>query len=138
MPINLDFMLSFLNNEIKNPVVVFSMDRAPDTILDSNDANSLVRKFLDAGGKIVWIGDVPFWHIGRSEPKKDDQNYYQRAAHMAILGVNPVVRTASSEPVNITRIGKTFGLKHRWSGVRPINITKDFYENLLNSKKEEV
>ena len=32
----------------------------------------------------------------------------------------------SSEPVKIPRLGKTFGLKVNWSGVRPIDIPKDF------------
>ena len=78
-------MLSFLNQEIENPVIVFSMDKAPDTILNSIDANSIVRKFLDAGGKIVWIGDIPFWNIGKKKGEKKDPVYYQSGAHMAVL-----------------------------------------------------
>jgi len=120
------FMQSFLNGEIETPIVVFSMDKAPDTILDSIDANSLVRKFLDAGGKIVWIGDIPFWHIGKKKTEEKNLKYYQNGAHMAILGINTVIRTASSEPVRITCIGKRMGIKYLWSGVRPIEISKKF------------
>ena len=52
-----DFMYQFVDGQIKKAIIVFSMDKAPETILDSDDANGLVRKYLDAGGKIVWIGD---------------------------------------------------------------------------------
>jgi len=132
-----NFMLNFMDNKIKDAVVVFSMDVAPDTVLDDDSANCLIRQFLDAGGRIVWIGDVPFWHIGKKgiksiakHERKEDLLWYRRGAHVAVLGVNPVIRTASSEAVNITREGRIMGLKHVWSGVRPVEVPKELGSRL--------
>ena len=126
-----DFMIKFIEKEKDSAVIVFSMDKAPDTVLDHNDANSLIRQFLDAGGRIVWIGDIPFWHIGKAlnwlaieKNQKKAELYYQTTAHMAVLGVNPVIRTASAGTVKITRKGKNFGLRYTWSGARPIDVSK--------------
>jgi len=126
-----NFMLNKMENKIENAVVVFSVDIAPDTVLDDPSANCLIRQFLDAGGRVVWIGDIPFWHIGRKGIKgiprhrKETLPWYQTGAHMAVLGVNPVIRTASLETVNITREGKTMGLVQSWSGVRPVEVPKE-------------
>lgn len=140
-----DFMVRTLKGEITKPIVVFAMDKAPQTVMDSADANCLVRQYLDCGGRAVWIGDIPFWHIGIEKEKITSltekqlvqiENYYQMGAHMAVLGVNPVIRTASCEMVNITKRGKDFGLCHNWSGVRPIEISTGLRlkTNLTNVK----
>lgn len=132
-----NFMFDVMENKVEDTVVVFSLDVAPDTVFDDPSANCLIRQFLDAGGRIVWIGDVPFWHIGRKgiksipEHKKVDLSWYQRGAHIAVLGVNPVVRTASLETVNITREGRIIGLRRAWSGVRPVEVPKELGTRLL-------
>ncbi|MCW4000890.1 MAG: hypothetical protein NWE93_11685 [Candidatus Bathyarchaeota archaeon] len=140
-----DLMVSTLKGEVINPVVVFAMDKAPYTIMDSTDANCLVRQFLDRGARIVWIGDIPFWNIAVENDKKESLNkeesqrieaYYQMGAHMSLLGVNPVIRTSSLEMVNITKQGKNFRLSHKWSGVRPVEVSTGvrLKSNLGNSK----
>ena len=40
-------------------VVVFAIDQAPEAILTAPLAQSLLRRYLDAGGKIVWSGRPP-------------------------------------------------------------------------------
>jgi hypothetical protein len=120
---------------IEKTVVVFAMDVVPQTVFEGIDANCLIRYYLDSGGRIIWIGDVPFWHIGRpgyssisayiaDKQREKDLLWYSKGAHIAILGVNPVVRTASSELIRITQYGKTLGLKQKWSGVRPIEVVR--------------
>lgn len=135
-----NFVFNVMEKKIENAVVVFSMDIAPDTVLDDVSANCLIRQFLDAGGRIVWIGDVPFWHIGRKgiktvdehkeKGKKEDLLWYQKGAQVAVLGVNPVIATVPAETVNITREGKAMGLRLAWSGARPVEVPKELGSRL--------
>ncbi len=42
-------------------VIVFATDSVPAAIVDESAAEgALVRRYLDAGGKVVWLGGVPF------------------------------------------------------------------------------
>ena len=54
----------FLNARIADrapSVIVFATDSVPATIVDmAAPQGALVRRYLDAGGKIVWLGEVPF------------------------------------------------------------------------------
>jgi len=47
-------------------VVVFSIDDVPETLATGPAPESLFRRYLDAGGKVVWLGYPPFI-IGRDE-----------------------------------------------------------------------
>ena len=58
----------------KNTVVVFAQDVAPDTVfedigttalIDNMGASVLIRQYLDFGGRVVWIGDIPFSYQGK-------------------------------------------------------------------------
>jgi len=105
------FIRGCLSNKTENSIIVFSMDKAPDTILDDNDASCLMRQYLDEGGRMVWIGDIPLWHIGKiqfglaEKEREAAAQYYQTGAYIQVLGVNPVIRTAASEAIRITREG---------------------------------
>jgi len=52
-------------------VVVFSQDIVPDTICHGPFPYSLIREYLDCGGSIVWIGDIPFFYYGLLDPSND-------------------------------------------------------------------
>ena len=45
-------------------VIVFCKDVAPETVGETNTTDCTLRKYLDAGGKIVLCGDIPFWNQG--------------------------------------------------------------------------
>ncbi|TET19847.1 hypothetical protein E3J74_05110 [Candidatus Bathyarchaeota archaeon] len=45
-------------------VVVFSQDVVPDTICHAPEPSSLIREYLDCGGRIIWIGDIPLFYFG--------------------------------------------------------------------------
>ena len=47
----------------KYSVVVFCKDRPPVNVVETRDANCTLRRYLDAGGKIVAIGDIPLYNI---------------------------------------------------------------------------
>ena len=48
-------------------VCVIPSGVVPDTLAESPDATSLIRRYLDAGGRVVWIGDVPFFYQGKAD-----------------------------------------------------------------------
>jgi len=48
-------------------VVVFCPDIAPDTVVESMSYRCTLRRYLDAGGKIVWYADIPMFYQGHSE-----------------------------------------------------------------------
>ena len=66
-------------------VVVFARDNAPDTVVETVDQNCTLRKYLNAGGKIVYYSDIPFWDIGHVDGTWDNP---QTAGANSILGFN--------------------------------------------------
>lgn len=114
-----DVMLSVIKQEKQTVVIVFAQDVAPDTILDDITATALVRQYLDNGGSIVWMGDIPFFYQARKDGQSRDDKWWQKVAAGNILGVNPVFPTHLLK-AEITRAGKRRGLKLGWTGIRPI------------------
>ncbi|KAF5434575.1 hypothetical protein C5S35_13790 [Candidatus Methanophagaceae archaeon] len=114
----------------KDTVVVFAQDVAPDTVFDDVGANAFIRQYLDFGGRVVWMGDLPFSYRGNrgaETPKKldnieiiDDFGANLRGAIRNILSVIPVSVHAPRRTVEITKNGKKWGLKTVWSGMKPI------------------
>jgi hypothetical protein len=44
---------------------------APDTVYDDASPHCLARRYLDAGGRLVWAGNVPFLLRGRADGGHD-------------------------------------------------------------------
>ena len=102
-------------------VVVFSKDMMPETVLDPlNSPNSLIRKYLDLGGRIVWIGDIPFWCKARENNRIE---IWRAGVPFAMLGVDPLIAEASCKCLWIGDWKKR--MISRWYSQRPINIDKD-------------
>ena len=125
-----DWMEKVIIDGTKDTVVVFAQDVVPDTVYDEVGANAFIRQYLDFGGRVVWIGDLPFSYRGNrgaENPKKlddiefiDDFGANLRGAIRNILSVIPVSVHAPQRTVEITKNGRKWGLKTVWSGMRPI------------------
>lgn len=100
--------------------VVFSQDVVPDTIFpDGVDcANVLLRKYLDEGGRVVWLGDIPLWYRGL--PNNQIQEVWQFNVPMAMLGVVSLFADSSSNCIWIDNLKQA--MKSNWYSMRPINI----------------
>ena len=48
-------------------VVVFSQDVIPETICHDSTSNSLIRAYLDCGGTVLWMADIPFYYQGLNQ-----------------------------------------------------------------------
>lgn len=100
-------------------LVVFAQDIIPDTVAEDYYSNTTLREFLDQGGSILWIGDIPAFYLGK-ERKIIDQEAWKRGAPVFMLGVVPIFAHSVKGSVHITNLGKKLGLKHGWSGIRPV------------------
>ncbi len=122
--LNADQLKTWMNARIadkKLSVVVFCRDNAPDTVVESVDATCTLRRYLDAGGKIVFYADIPFWDIAHADGTWDNP---QTAGASDILGFdNTVVLWDSNTQVTLTADGIRWGLTQTWGSVRPIATT---------------
>lgn len=137
------------HQECDDTIVVFAQDIAPYDVFDDFSSHALVRQYLDNGGTILWMGDVPFfyrteWRGGHFELNdfmdRSESKYPVRRilSHIDILGVIPVTMIASSR-FSITRKGYKYGLKSAWASARPIiipSILKPIGLELITSSED--
>lgn len=98
-------------------VIVFSRDVVPDVILDNPTnptANSPLRRYLNVGHSIVWLGDIPLFYVGYGDGRK--QNLPPNACQI-VLGLNPNPPHVSYR-VRLTFYGLMYNLPE-WMGKRP-------------------
>ena len=118
--LNADELKTWMQDRIKDKkysVVVFSQDWAPDTVVESEDANCTLRKYLNAGGKIVWYSDIPFYYQALSGGTS--VTWGDNGA-VSVLGIGAVNLWDSGNTVKITAAGARWGLTQTWASVRPI------------------
>ena len=96
-------------------VVVLARDNVPNTVVETVDASCTLRKYLDAGGKIVFYADIPFWDIAHTDGTWDNP---QTGAQDAILGIGTALVWDSSNTVTITGAGAAWGLTATWASLR--------------------
>jgi hypothetical protein len=98
-------------------VVVFCKDVAPDTVLESMSSNCTLRRYLNAGGKIVWYADIPIYYQGHTD---DTLSNYGPDGSISVLGFNAANGSWDSEDeVAFTAEGSAWGLTETWRSVRP-------------------
>ncbi len=117
--LNADQLKTWMDARIadgKYSVVVFCRDIPPDTVTETRDANCTLRKYLDAGGKIVVYADIPFWNQGHADGGTTN---WQAAGASDILGLGAVAVWDTNNTVTITAAGKRWGLTQTWPSVRP-------------------
>ena len=100
-----------------NPsVVVFCRDVAPDTVVESMSSTCTLRKYLDAGGKIVWYADIPMYYQGHAD---GTQTVWDVDGSINILGFNAAGGSWDSDTrVALTGDGTRWGLTQTWLSVR--------------------
>ncbi len=101
--------------------LVFCQDAVPDTVFsDGVDcANVLFRRYLDEGGRIIWLGDSPLWYRAHRLPDKADEPW-QYGAPLAVLGVIPLIADSSSHSEWVA--GLKLNMKSRWYSMRPVHV----------------
>jgi hypothetical protein len=59
--------------EYGNSLVVFLQDVVPHSLMAPADSDALIRRYLDSGGTVIWIGDTPFFYPGRKDISTTDK-----------------------------------------------------------------
>jgi hypothetical protein len=115
---------SWMDGHIKDKalsVVVFCKDSVPDTVAETMNASCTLRKYLDAGGKVIWYSDWPIYYQGHADGSNTE---WGSAGASNVLGFN-----ASSGPndtyeeVVFTEVGIEWGLTTPWQSRRPTSVT---------------
>jgi len=134
-------------------LVVFAQDIVPDTVAEVRNETCLLRKYLDAGGRVVWRGDIPFWYQGKAGGAKDDWHGSDpfECGPWKILGVyyhnyefkwsapreGVATLWGADLPLHITAAGKDIGLAypHRGLDIRPAPC-EDIHVSYLSLRQE--
>src|SRR6185295_341062 len=97
-------------------VVVFATDALPTPVVDETAAGgALFRRYLDAGGKAVWVGGLPLLlhfdpqSLELVQPKKEDLQRIER-----VLGVQLDSGFEGPMQVRATDSGRRWGLPETW------------------------
>jgi len=105
----------------KRSVIVFAKDTGPDTVCEAVEGggpspNTTLRQYLNAGGRIVWAGDIPFYYQNAA----GTSTTWADGGSTTILGFNAAGGTWDlNNTAQLTDAGKRWGLSTTWSSVRP-------------------
>lgn len=111
----LDFMSARIADR-EPSVVVFAQDNVPSTLLADGEGGqpSLVRRYLDAGGKVVWIGYAPFAVSFDPQSGALQQATPYTGPGERILGVDLADDAEGVSQVEATAAGRAWGLPAGW------------------------
>ena len=99
-------------------VVVFAMDDLPDALRDDAHGHGVFRRYLDAGGKVVWPGVPPLLtQLNRTTGEMDNMaTGINRARPAALLDVR--FDRSNFDPLtqHVTAAGRRWNLEGWWNG----------------------
>ena len=121
--LNSDSLAALLSTSARqNSVIVFASDYFPKTVRQ-NAGNSLLRKYLDAGGRIVLTGINPLVYLIDEEGKQPIG--FNVPAADSVLGINYGANDTRSFGGQFacfaTEKGKQFGLPDFWTSSLQLN-----------------
>lgn len=112
-------LAQFMKDAIANHrpgVVVFAAHRVPATVIDDSSEAALLRQYLNAGGKVVWLGPPPLAY--QRDPKTDHVVALDFTIPERIIGVhypgNSSIGVGGWYQSNVTAEGVTWGLVRDW------------------------
>jgi hypothetical protein len=114
-----DAVRAFLEARIADrapSVVVFAMDDLPDALRDDARGRGIFRRYLDAGGKVVWPGAPPTMaQLDRATGNMDLATALNRARPAALLGIR--FDRANFDPLteHVTPAGRRWNLDGWWN-----------------------
>lgn len=109
-------------------VVVFAMDVLPPDLATAPPGASLLRRYLDAGGKVVWVGVPPLlWQPDAANRRPLQLKDLDWARPGDLLGVPHDAAIFDQRGVHATSAGLQWGLPDRWRdgwGIAPAGVTE--------------
>ncbi len=124
-------LASFLTQRVgdRSPsVVVFSLDHLPATVAPVAADTVLFRRYLNAGGKVVWPGIPPMvWPRDPATGEISEYIHIDRAGTARLLGVDHARSNFDNYGAVVTDDGRRWGLSGWWDsnwGVDPSGVTE--------------
>ncbi len=103
----------------KLSVVVMCRDVVPNTIAETMTPTCTLRRYLDAGGKVVWYSDWPIYYQGNPANVT-----WGASGATQVLGFNASTGpNDQNQQVTLTALGRRWGLTTPWSSTRPTSPT---------------
>jgi len=115
--VDADELKAYMTEKGTGTCVVFAQDMAPDTVVDDParpGRDSLIRDYMQRGGRVVWPGHVPLYAVGLP----DGTVIEQVGGSENVLGIAWVADDNNVE-VSITESGSLWGLTQSWRSLRP-------------------
>lgn len=117
--LNAETLAQFMQNGIagKTPsVVIFAAHRVPATVINDSTEAGLLRQYLNAGGKVVWLGPPPLAY--KRDPRTDqvialDFNIPERIIGVRYPG-NSAIGVGGWYQSTVTAEGAKWGLLRDW------------------------
>jgi len=111
-------LAGWLNDRIADKApstLVFAIDYAPPVVVEPPFDHSLLRRYLDAGGKVVWPGAPPLlWPIDPSTGSRGSYDTMQWDAPCQLLGVSHQSASFDLRGTRATSLGIRWGLNGYW------------------------
>ena len=108
-------------------VVVFAIDQAPDSVVSAPRSRSLLRRYLDAGGKVVWPGKPPLiFPMNLATGQYPPMSSMSWSSPNELLGVPHDAAIFDMRGARATAAGARIGLPQRWRdnwSVAPSGVT---------------
>lgn len=89
-------------------VCIMALDTFPDTVFESTWPECTARRYLDAGGRIVWAGYIPFAERGLADGRRVWSPAYAHPQYA--VGFRPNYSDAPEAP-ELTDEGRAWGLQ---------------------------
>lgn len=109
--VDADHLRAWMQGRIKKgapgSVCFLSQDAVPDTVLETDKADATIRRYLDAGGRVVLAGFVPFQDRGLPDGTRVYSSARERNRALGFAGHACVI----NEPPVLTEEGKAWGIQ---------------------------
>ncbi len=96
--------------------IVFAIDVLPASVAPDDSDTALVRRYLNAGGKIVWAGPPP----ALRHDAQGNITAFQRARMDSLLGVPATALRGDRDVVRPDASGLAWGIDRWFPGIYPI------------------
>jgi hypothetical protein len=112
-----DSLTAFLSARVADrapSAVVFAIDALPGSVAGAPDESSPLRRYLAAGGKVVWLGIPPLAMPRDTATGEVDLARIDRSAPQKLLGVSHANANFDPRSARVTAAGERWGLAGWW------------------------
>ena len=113
---NANQLKTFMENYGAGSTVVMAQDVIPDTISEIQSSEALIRRYMDEGGTVMWLQDVPLYYLGHADGTR---TVWGNNGMESVLGFSNGSWNMN-DSVSITDKGTESGLRQEWASIRPV------------------